>query len=66
MSDLLYYILFGVLIIYILVDVFRIWYMYNTLQKNKLILEEMKEKHKRLYELQILLERVNEIQESIQ
>jgi hypothetical protein len=65
MSDILLLVTLGVMTIAIFFDMYRVWQFNKYLKQNKKILAEMEAKRKEIYELSILFNRIEEINETI-
>lgn len=65
MSDILLLFTLGIMVISILVDFYRVWQFKQYLKQNKTILSEMEFKRKQIQELAIRMERISEINETI-
>lgn len=65
MSDILLLTTLGIMTIAIFFDMYRVWQFNKYIAQNKKILAEMEAKRKQIYELSILFNRIEEINETI-
>ena len=65
MSDILLLTTLGIMTVAIFFDMYRVWQFNRYLAQNKKILAEMESKRKQIYELSILFNRIEEINETI-